>query len=300
MKQLRTFLKEVCALAKPFRVNDGKGFHLDDYDPGDTGPLTEKDRRRAEAALQTTARLLAEMQDRLYAQDRWSMLVVLQAMDAAGKDGVVKHVFSGVNPQGCSVTSFKVPTAHELDHDFLWRAHLAAPERGRIGIFNRSYYEEVLVVKVHPELLGPQRLPRSKVTKDLWDERYQDIRAFERFLGRQGTVVRKIFLHLSKEEQKRRFLDRLNEPSKNWKFEARDVLERRHWKDYQKAYEHAIRETATKEAPWYVVPADHKWFSRIVVAAAIVDALDDLDLEYPAVDPARRRELDAARRELLA
>jgi PPK2 family polyphosphate:nucleotide phosphotransferase len=226
------------------------------------------------------------------------VLLIFQAMDAAGKDGTIKHVMSGVNPQGVQVFSFKAPSAEDLDHDFLWRCQRCLPERGRIGIFNRSYYEEVLVAKVHPEILERQKLPPELVSKRLWEERYQDIRSFERYLARNGTVIRKFFLHVSKGEQKRRFLSRLDEPEKNWKFSANDVAERRHWKDYQRAYEDAIRATSTPESPWYVVPADHKWFTRLVVAAAIVDALAGLDLHYPKVGAAQRRALAAARREL--
>ena len=243
---------------------------------------------------------LAEFQDKLYAQDRWSLLLIFQAMDAAGKDGTIKHVMSGVNPQGVQVYSFKAPSPEELDHDYLWRCMRGLPERGRIGIFNRSYYEEVLVARVHPEILERQKLPPQLVTKHIWDERYEDIRNFERYLARNGVVIRKFFLHVSKGEQKRRFLARLDEPEKNWKFSASDVAERGYWKDYQRAYEDAIRETATEEAPWYVVPADHKWFTRLVVAAAIVDALAGLGLHYPKVTPEQRRALAAARRELLA
>ena len=300
MPSKRSLIKELCALAKPHRVTQGKGFRLADCDPCDTGRLTARDKRRATTLLQTGIQALAALQERLWAQDRWSLLVVLQAMDAAGKDGVIKHVFSGVNPNGCSVTSFKTPSSEELDHDFLWRVHRVTPERGRIGIFNRSYYEEVLVVKVHPEFLQRQMLPPEVVDEDLWDRRYQDIRAFERFLGRQGTCVRKIFLNVSADEQKRRFLQRLDDPEKHWKFQAQDVAERRHWDEYQDAYEQAIRETATEDAPWYVVPADAKWYTRIVVAAVIVEALESLDLEYPTLDAAQRRALEDARRDLLA
>jgi len=240
------------------------------------------------------------LQDMLYAQDRWSMLCVFQAMDAAGKDGAIKHVMSGVNPQGCQVHSFKAPSHEELDHDFLWRCACRLPERGRIGIFNRSYYEEVLVVKVHPEFLGPQRLPEGLVGKKLWDERYQDIRAFERHLARSGTVVLKFFLHVSRAEQRRRFMERIDEPEKNWKFSAADVRERAHWDAYMDAYETMIRETSSSFAPWFVVPADTKWYTRAVVAGAIVDALERLDLHYPKVDKAQRAELAAARKALIA
>jgi PPK2 family polyphosphate:nucleotide phosphotransferase len=250
--------------------------------------------------LKRGVELLAELQDKLYAQDRWALLLVFQAMDAAGKDGTIKHVMSGVNPQGCQVYSFKRPSDEDLDHDFLWRCLRCLPERGRIGIFNRSYYEEVLVARVHPEILARQKLPPELVRKQIWDERYQGIRDFERHLARNGSVVLKFFLHVSKAEQKRRFLARLDAPEKNWKFSHSDVAERRHWNAYQRAYQDAIRATASAHAPWYVVPADHKWFTRLVVAAAIVDALVELDLHYPRIDAAQRRALAAARRELLA
>ncbi len=284
---------------KPYRISDGRGFRLKDVDPGDTGRLESQDADAAKEALQEGIELLAEYQDMLYAQDRWSLLLVFQAMDAAGKDGTIKHVMSGVNPQGVQVYSFKEPSDEDLDHDYLWRCMRCLPERGRIGIFNRSYYEEVLVARVHPEILGRQKLPPSLVTKDIWEDRYEDIRSFERYLSRNGVVIRKFFLHVSKGEQKRRFMARLDEPEKNWKFSANDVAERRFWKDYQRAYEDAIRATATKHAPWYVIPADHKWFTRLAVAAAIVDTLAQLDLHYPVVDAAKRRALLAARRELL-
>ena len=242
----------------------------------------------------------AELQDVLYAQDRWSVLLVFQAMDAAGKDGTIKHVMSGVNPQGCQVTSFKVPTSDDLDHDFLWRCMKQLPERGRIGIFNRSYYEETLVVRVHPEFLAGQKLPPELVTKHIWDERFQDIRAFERYLARNGTIVLKFFLHVSRDEQKKRFLERVEHPEKNWKFSANDVKERALWDDYMKAYEETIRATATGEAPWFVVPADNKWFTRVVVASAIIDALAALDLKYPRLTTAQRAELAEAKETLLA
>ena len=285
--------------SKPYRVTNGRKFHLKDVDPGDTGSLESEDADLAKEALQTGIELLAEYQDMLYAQDRWALLLVFQAMDAAGKDGTIKHVMSGVNPQGVQVYSFKAPSAEDLDHDYLWRCMRALPERGRIGIFNRSYYEEVLVARVHPEILEHQKLPPSLVTKGLWEERYEDIRAFEKYLSRNGVVIRKFFLHVSRAEQKRRFLARLEEPEKNWKFSASDVVERRFWRDYQSAYEDAIRATATKHAPWYVIPADHKWFTRLAVAAAIVDTLAQLELHYPVVDAKKRKALQAARRELL-
>jgi PPK2 family polyphosphate:nucleotide phosphotransferase len=283
---------------EPFRISKGKGFRLSDVDPGDTGHLESEDVDRAKEVLQLGVEMLADLQDMLYAQDRWSVLLVFQAMDAAGKDGTIKHVMSGVNPQGCQVYSFKQPSHEELDHDFLWRCACRLPERGRIGIFNRSYYEEVLVARVHPEILARQQLPPSLVRKRVWEERYESIRGFEQHLARNGTLILKFFLHVSKQEQKRRFLARLDEPRKNWKFSASDVAERGHWNAYQRAYEDAIRATAAEHAPWFVVPADHKWFTRLVVAAAIVEALLDLDLHYPQVDAAHRRALAAARRAL--
>ena len=283
-------------LADRFRINKGRKFRLKDVNPAGTGKL--KSPEKATELLQRSVELLSELQEKLYAQDRWSLLLVFQAMDAAGKDGTIKHVMSGVNPQGCEVTSFKGPSELELEHDYLWRAARALPERGRIGIFNRSHYEEVLVVRVHPEYLGSQKLPPKLVTKSIWKERFEDIRAFERHLARNGTVVRKFFLHVSKDEQRKRFLQRLNEPKKNWKFSANDIRERQHWDKYQDAYEDMIRHTATKDAPWYVVPADNKWFTRLVVAAAIVEAMERLDLAYPRVDAAKRKELAAAREAL--
>jgi PPK2 family polyphosphate:nucleotide phosphotransferase len=295
---MASLVKRAAEFSRQYRVTKGEGFRLKDVDPADTSFLESADADRAKEVLQEGIEALAELQDMLYAQDRWSVLLIFQAMDAAGKDGTIKHVMSGVNPQGVQVFSFKAPSAEDLDHDFLWRCQRCLPERGRIGIFNRSYYEEVLVAKVHPEILERQKLPPELVSKRLWEERYQDIRSFERYLARNGTVIRKFFLHVSKGEQKRRFLSRLDEPEKNWKFSANDVAERRHWKDYQRAYEDAIRATSTPESPWYVVPADHKWFTRLVVAAAIVDALAGLDLHYPKVGAAQRRALAAARREL--
>jgi PPK2 family polyphosphate:nucleotide phosphotransferase len=282
---------------KPFRVAHGKGFHLKDVDPGDTLGL-DLGKTKARALLAQGTEQLAAMQDMLYAQDRWGVLVVLQAMDAAGKDSTIAHVMSGVNPQGCEVHSFKAPSSEELDHDFLWRSTRRLPERGRIGIFNRSYYEEVLVVRVHEEILARQKLPPKLVTKDIWRERYGDINAFERYLARQGYVVLKFFLHVSRDEQRARFLKRLDDPEKNWKFSAADVAERAYWDAYMTAYEQAIRATATPHAPWYVVPADHKWFTRLVVAAAIVDALASLDLRYPRLTAAQRADLEKARRKL--
>ena len=284
-------------LAKPYRVEDGKKFRLADFDPGDTAGLPSK--KHAEEVLQKGIVELAELQDKLYAQDRWALLLIFQALDAAGKDGAIKHVMSGINPQGCQVYSFKAPSPEELDHDFLWRTTRCLPERGRIGIFNRSYYEEVLVVRVHRELLEKEKIPASLVTNDVWEERFRDIRNFEHYLHRNGIMVRKFFLNLSKKEQKDRFLDRLNQPEKNWKFSAADIRERQYWDDYIKAYEEMIRETASKHAPWYVVPADNKWFTRAVVAAAIIHALEELDLSYPKVDVQQQRELRQAKAELL-
>src|SRR5262249_54369347 len=289
---------KIADLVKPFRITDGSKFRLDEVDPEVTCGLKSEFKDEAPELLARGIKRLSELQERLYAQDRWAVLLILQAMDAAGKDSTVKHVMSGVNPQGVDVWSFKRPSGEELDHDFLWRCVRRLPERGHIGIFNRSYYEEVLVVRVHPDILGAQKLPPELMTKHIWDERFQDIRALERYLARNGTVIRKFFLHISKKEQRKRFLERIDEPSKNWKFELNDVHERQHWKDYMRAYEDAIRETATEHAPWFVVPADHKWFTRMVVAAAVVEALEELDLHFPKVTTKQRAELGAARRML--
>jgi len=286
-------------LSKPYRVAHGKKFRLKDIDPGDTGDLKSDDKPRAKEALQNGVEALAELQDMLYAQDRWSLLLIFQAMDAAGKDGTIKHVMSGINPQGCQVSSFKSPSSNDLDHDYLWRCVKELPERGRIGIFNRSYYEETLVVRVHPEFLAGQKLPVECVTKSIWDDRFQDIRNFERYLTRNGTIVRKFFLHVSKAEQEKRFLERLDNPDKNWKFSANDAKERGFWKDYMHAYEETICETATEHSPWYVVPADNKWFTRVIVAAAIIEALASLNLHYPKVSSAKRKELAMAKEALL-
>ena len=287
-------------LSKPYCITNGKKFRLTEIDPGDTGELTSEDKPRAKEALQTGVQALAELQDVLYAQDRWSVLLIFQAMDAAGKDGAIKHVMSGVNPQGCRVTSFKSPSSEDLDHDYLWRCVKALPERGRIGIFNRSYYEETLVVRVHSEFLAEQRLPKECVTKDIWDDRFKDIRSFERYLARNGMVVRKFFLHVSKDEQQKRFLERLDNPDKNWKFSANDAKERGFWDKYMETYEETIRETATEDSPWYVVPADNKWFTRVIVAAAVIDTLASLNLQYPKVSAAKQEELATARTALLA
>ncbi len=280
-------------LAKPYRVENGKKFRLKDFDPGDTGPVKSKE--HAQELLDKGIASLLELQDKLYAQDNWGVLLIFQGMDAAGKDGLVKHVMAGVNPQGCQVYSFKTPSAEELNHDFMWRTMQRIPERGRIGIFNRSYYEEVLVVRVHKQVLANEKIPRSLITKDFWKDRYQDMDAFERYLKRNGILVLKFFLNLSREEQKRRFLDRLDQPNKNWKMSPADVREREFWDDYMTAYEEMIVHTATKHGPWYAVPADHKWFTRLIVAAAIVDAMEGLNLAYPKVNAAQRKELDAAK-----
>jgi PPK2 family polyphosphate:nucleotide phosphotransferase len=284
-------------LAKAYRVESGKHFRLKHFDPADTAHWHSKE--HAEKALADSIARMAELQDMLYAQDRWAVLVILQAMDAAGKDGLIKHVMSGVNPQGCQVYSFKAPSDRELDHDFLWRTSRVLPERGHIGIFNRSYYEEVLVVRVHPEILKNEKEHPSLVGKHVWEERFEDIRCFEEHMARSGTVIRKFFLNLSKKEQKARFLARLEEPEKNWKFSASDIHERQYWDDYQQAYEDMIRNTATEYAPWYVVPADNKWFTRLVVSTVVVEALESLSLSYPKVDAAKRKELDAAKKLLL-
>jgi len=291
-------IKESRKLAESYRVTKGAGFRLKDCDPGDTMGFQSEDKPRAKEALQNGVVALAELQDMLYAQDRWAVLVILQAMDAAGKDGAIKHVMSGVNPQGCQVFSFKAPSAEELDHDYLWRYMKCLPNRGHIGIFNRSYYEEVLVVRVHPAILERQKIPPYLLNKRTWEERFEDIRSFERYLARNGVAVVKFFLHLSKEEQKRRFLERADTKEKNWKFSASDMAEREFWDDYQEAFEDLIRNTATKESPWYVVPADTKWFSRVVVAAGVIDTLSNLGLAYPRVDKAKLAEIAKARKAL--
>jgi PPK2 family polyphosphate:nucleotide phosphotransferase len=291
--------KNARRLIKPFRVTDGERFRLKDIDPGDTLDLKSEDKPREQEALATGIEALAELQDMLYAQDRWGMLLIFQAMDAAGKDSVIKHVMSGVNPQGVEVYSFKSPSAEDLDHDYLWRCMKCLPQRGRIGIFNRSYYEETLAVRVHPEFLGAQKLPRDLVTKDIWKNRFQDIRSFERYLVRNGIAIRKFFLHVSKKEQKKRFLERVENPSKNWKFSAADMEERKYWGQYMEAYEDMIRQTATREAPWFVVPADNKWFTRVVIATAIIDALASLNLSYPEAGGEKRKELAAVKRALM-
>jgi PPK2 family polyphosphate:nucleotide phosphotransferase len=284
-------------LAARYRVADGGGFRLDMFDPADTWKLKSKD--RAQELLERSVERLSELQEKLYAQENWALLLIFQAVDAAGKDGAIKHVLSGVNPQGCEVHSFKAPSNEELDHDYLWRCQTRLPARGRIGIFNRSYYEEVLVVRVHPKLLDGQKLPRKLVTGRIWKERFEDIAAFERHLARNGVIVRKFFLNVSKQEQKKRFLERLDRPQKNWKFSLDDTRERQFWSQYMTAYQDMIRHTAAGHAPWYVVPADHKWYTRLVVASVIVETLQSLKLEYPQMDAAWRKELAAARAALL-
>jgi PPK2 family polyphosphate:nucleotide phosphotransferase len=289
-------MSQLSKLAKKYRIDHGKDFRLKDFDPADTGSIHSKE--HAKEMLEESIVRMAELQNKLYAQDQWSVLLIFQALDAAGKDGTIKHVMSGMNPQGCQVYSFKVPSSEELDHDYLWRNLTRLPARGHIGIFNRSYYEEVLVVRVHPEVLSAERVPPSLVGKNVWKERFEDIHSFERYLSRNGTVIRKFFLNVSKKEQKRRFLERLDEPAKNWKFSAGDIHEREYWDDYMSVYEEAIRHTATKQAPWYVVPADNKWFTRLVVASAVVETLEDLKLHYPNVPDSKQGELQAARKAL--
>jgi len=295
--KFKDLVKEAASLAAPYRVTNGEKFRLKDYDPADTNGL--KDKKEGKKTLEHGVQLLSDFQEKLYAQDRWSLLMIFQGMDAAGKDGAIKHVMSGINPEGCDVTSFKTPSHEELAHDYLWRAHKAVPQRGKIGIFNRSYYEEVLVVRVHPDLLTAQQLPKEVVGKDIWEQRYDDIKSFEKYLARNGTVVMKFFLHLSKSEQKKRFLQRLEMPQKNWKFSMADIQERAFWKEYQKAYEEMIQNTASKHAPWHIIPADNKWFGRLAVAGAIIDTLHGLDLQYPEVDPAKKKELAQIRQALL-
>jgi PPK2 family polyphosphate:nucleotide phosphotransferase len=297
----KELIKNARELARPFRISKGKDFRLKDVDPDDTLDFTkEADKPRAKEALAMGVTALAELQDKLYAQDKWAVLLIFQAMDAAGKDGAIKHVMSGVNPQGCQVNSFKSPSAEDLDHDYLWRCMKHLPNRGQIGIFNRSYYEEVLVVRIHPEFLAKQKLPPKLLGKNIWEERFEDIRNFEQYLSRNGVVVRKFFLHVSKKEQKRRFLERIDDPLKNWKFSSNDANERDFWDDYMEAYEQMIQETATKEAPWYVVPADNKWFTRVVVGGAVIETLDSLDLAYPKVDEGKLKELAVAKKKLLS
>jgi PPK2 family polyphosphate:nucleotide phosphotransferase len=310
----RALIKAARRMAARHMVRDGDGFKLSKHDPADIGAFVDGDhpliadavngkdglKAATKELLAEGVRILSRMQDMLYAQNRWSLLLVFQAMDAAGKDGAIKHVMSGINPQGCSVHSFKAPSAEELDHDFMWRCTRLAPRRGMIGIFNRSYYEEVLVVRVHREYLAKQQLPRELVTDAIWDERFKDIRSYERYMARNGTIVRKFFLNVSRDEQRKRFLERIDDPAKNWKFSAADVAERAHWDEYMRAYQDMIRSTATDHAPWSVVPADNKWYTRLVVAATIVDALASVDLHYPSLDAAGRAKLADARAQLMA
>jgi PPK2 family polyphosphate:nucleotide phosphotransferase len=293
---MKTKRKKLTGFARNYRVTKGAKFRLRHVDPGDTGKL--KSDRDAADLLAESVKLMSDMQAKLYAQEQWSLLLIFQAMDAAGKDGTIKHVMSGINPQGCQVTSFKAPSPTDLSHDYLWRSNAALPSRGRIGIFNRSYYEEVLVVRVHQGLLKAERIPAPLVTKHVWKERFEDINAHERCLTRNGVVIRKFFLHLSKAEQKKRFLSRLDEPSKNWKFSAADLKERGFWDEYHDAYEDMIRHTATPHAPWYVVPADNKWFTHLVVAGAIIETLDSLGLSFPEVTAEQRAALEDARKNL--
>jgi PPK2 family polyphosphate:nucleotide phosphotransferase len=300
MSDRRREFKDLRKVIERYRIADGSKFRLKQVSPADTHDLDAEDKPRSRELLARGVGLLAELQDKLYAQDRKSLLIVFQAMDAAGKDGTIKHVMSGVNPAGVQVHSFKAPSTEELDHDYLWRCWRALPERGRIGIFNRSYYEEVLIVRVHREILATQKLPPEQVGKDIFKRRLRDIAHFEDFLTRNGTQVLKFFLHVSMAEQKKRFLERIEQPMKNWKFAAGDVKERAHWDDYMSAYEDAIRATASDDSPWYVVPADNKWFTRLVVVGAIVRALESMDLAYPQVDAAKRKELDEVRRLLVS
>lgn len=294
----KDFLKQARKYSEPYCITNGKKFRLKDVDPGDTLEFESDEKPKAQEALAAGVEVLAELQEKLWAQDRWSVLIIFQAMDAAGKDGAIKHVMSGVNPQGCEVTSFKAPSAEELDHDFLWRCAKRLPERGRIGIFNRSYYEETLVVRVHQNFLAGQKLPANLATKNIWKRRFRDITNFERYLTHNGILVLKFFLHVSKEEQQKRFLARIDDASKNWKFSLNDVREREHWDDYMDAYEQTIRHTASKYAPWYVAPADNKWFTRLVVASAIVENMNALDLEFPKLDEEQLKALQEAKQSL--
>jgi PPK2 family polyphosphate:nucleotide phosphotransferase len=296
----KDFLKQAKKYSTPYRITDGSKFRLKQIDPDNTLDFGSDGKAKAEKALAAGVELLTKLQDKLYAQDRWAALIIFQALDAAGKDGAIKHVMSGVNPQGCEVSSFKSPSAEELDHDFLWRCAKRLPERGRIGIFNRSYYEETLVVRVHQNYLAAQKLPVTLETKDLWQQRFEDICNFERYLAHNGTLVLKFFLHVSKKEQQKRFLDRIDDPAKNWKFSMNDIHEREHWDEYMIAYEETIKHTSSPHAPWYVVPADHKWFTRLIVAAAIVENLNALGLEYPSLAKEELKALEEAKRILLA
>jgi PPK2 family polyphosphate:nucleotide phosphotransferase len=295
--KFRKQIKEAARLAEAYRISKGERFRLKDYDTSNTGEV--KNKEQSEKIIENRAGLLSSLQEKLYAQDRWALLLVLQGMDAAGKDGVIKHVMSGVNPQGCNVHAFKAPSPEELNHDYLWRAHRCVPERGMIGIFNRSYYEEVLVVRVHPTLLQAEKLPDPLITKHIWEQRYEDINAFEHYLTHNGVVIRKFFLHISKKEQKKRFLERLEDSKKNWKFSMADAKERGFWNDYQEAYEEMIQNTAAKHSPWYIVPADNKWYTQLIVASAIITTLEELDLSFPDVDKEKKEELERVRESLL-
>jgi len=295
-KSLQSLSAELMSFVAPFRVDGSGEFHLKSHKTNEKGGL---DKDKAEKILEANRKRLNDFQEKLYAQDRWSLLLIFQGMDAAGKDSAIKSIFDGVNPQGCEVHAFKQPSTLELDHDFMWRSAMALPQRGRIGIFNRSYYEECLVVRVHPEILAKEKIPRALVTKNIWGERFEDISAFERYLTRNGTIVLKFFLNISKQEQRERFLDRLNEPSKNWKFSMADIAERVLWGKYQAAYQEVIRHTSTAAAPWHVVPADHKWFARVVIGSTIVSALEKLDLKFPKADKASLEEFAQVRKALL-
>jgi len=295
--KFRKQIKEAARLAEAYRVAKGERFRLKDYDTSNIGEV--KNKEQSEKIIENRAGLLSSLQEKLYAQDRWALLLVLQGMDAAGKDGVIKHVMSGVNPQGCNVHAFKAPSIEELNHDYLWRAHRCVPERGMIGIFNRSYYEEVLVVRVHPTLLQAEKLPDPLITKHIWEQRYEDINAIEHYLTHNGVVIRKFFLHISKKEQKKRFLERLEDSKKNWKFSMADAKERGYWNDYQEAYEEMIQNTAAKHSPWYIVPADNKWYTQLIVASAIITTLEELDLSFPDVDKEKKEELERVRESLL-
>ena len=294
-KSSQSLAVELDRFVAPFRIDGSREFHLKSHNAAEKGGL---DKDKAEKIIEANRTRLVDFQEKLFAQDRWSLLVILQGMDAAGKDSAVKHIFDGVNPQGCEVYSFKQPTSHELDHDFMWRTMIALPERGRIGIFNRSYYEECLVTRVHPQVLAKEKIPPKLITKNVWRERFEDISAIERYLARNGTVILKFFLNISKEEQRERFLDRLDEPAKNWKFSMGDVNERALWGRYQAAYQEVVRHTSSAVAPWYVVPADHKWFARVVIGSAIVSALEDLNLRYPRADKASLEEFKRVRKAL--
>ncbi|MEI6749840.1 MAG: polyphosphate kinase 2 family protein [Bacteroidota bacterium] len=292
-------IEEAKKLSKPYCVGDGKNFQLKNYKTEDKSGVFIEAKSLAQETLLTGVQILAAMQDKLYAQDKWSLLLIFQAMDAAGKDGAIKHVMSGINPQGCQVFSFKSPNAEELDHDYLWRCMRNLPERGRIGIFNRSYYEEVLVVRVHEEIIKSQRIPDSLITKDIWKDRMRDIRHFEEYLHRNGTLIVKFFLNVSKKEQKKRFIERIDNPEKNWKFSSADAHERKYWDDYMNAYEDMIRNTSTENSPWYVVPADDKPYARIVISSAIIHSLDSMELEYPKLSNKQIADLQKIKKELI-